>query len=130
MGHEPQPTSRSSSSYGSGSTSQRLVAAAGLLLLIVLVCVATALSSGTRITLAGLPRFLGRQHMPGTAFCGPSALVHHAEELEDILDVACGELLHHLPIPHTLAKCNNNRSIENARDGIVNLGEPLDEATQ
>jgi hypothetical protein len=65
--------------------------------------------------------------MPCTAFCGPGILVCQAEKLNDILVVVCGELLQHLLIPHTLAKCNYNRSIENARDGVANLGEPLDE---
>jgi hypothetical protein len=42
----------------------------------------------------------------------------------------CGELLQHLLVPHTLVKCNYNRSIGNERDGVVNLGELLDEGAQ
>jgi hypothetical protein len=63
----------------------------------------------------------------GTTLCGPGALVHQAEELCDIMDVMCGELLQHLLIPHTLAKCNHNRRIGDTRDGVVNLGKPLNE---
>jgi hypothetical protein len=64
------------------------------------------------------------------ALCCPSILISQAEELGDIPDVMCGELFQHLLIPHTLAKCNHNRSIRDMRDGIMNLREPLDEATQ
>jgi hypothetical protein len=68
--------------------------------------------------------------MPGAAFCSLGVVVRQVEELGDILDVVRGELLQHLLVPHTLAKCNYNRSIGNARDGVVNLGELLDEGTQ
>jgi hypothetical protein len=68
--------------------------------------------------------------MLGVAFCSLGVVVHQAEELGDNLDVVRGELLQHLLVPHTLVKCNYNRSIGNARDGVVNLGEPLDEGTQ
>jgi hypothetical protein len=37
-----------------------------------------------------------------------------------------GELFQHL-IPHTLMKCDYNRSIGNIRNGVTNLREPLDE---
>jgi hypothetical protein len=33
-------------------------------------------------------------------------------------------------LPHSLVKCNHNRSIEDKRNGVVNLGEPLDEGAQ
>jgi hypothetical protein len=61
------------------------------------------------------------------ALCGPSALVRQAKELYDILDVMHGGLLQHLLIPHTLMKCNHNRSIGDMRNGIANLGKPLNE---
>jgi hypothetical protein len=38
-----------------------------------------------------------------------------------------GELLQHPLIPHTLAKCNNNKSIEDTGNGIANMGESLNE---
>jgi hypothetical protein len=68
--------------------------------------------------------------MPGMTFCGPGAFVHQAEKLRDILDVMRGELFCHLLIPHTLAKCDYNRSIGNTRNGVANLREPLDEGAQ
>jgi hypothetical protein len=68
--------------------------------------------------------------MPGTAFCSPCTLVCQAEELGGILYVMCVQLLQHLLVPHTLAECNNNRSIGDVRDGVVNLGEPLDKGAQ
>jgi hypothetical protein len=40
------------------------------------------------------------------------------------------ELLQHLLIPYPLAKCNHNRGIGDMRDGVANLGEPLDELAQ
>jgi hypothetical protein len=40
------------------------------------------------------------------------------------------ELLQHLLIPYPLAKCNHNRGIGDTRDGVANLGEPLDEGAQ
>jgi hypothetical protein len=61
------------------------------------------------------------------ARCGPGTLICQAKELSDILDVVRGELLYHLLVPHTLVKCNYNKSIRNVRDGVANLGEPLDE---
>jgi hypothetical protein len=68
--------------------------------------------------------------MPGMPFCGPGTLVRQAEELGDVLHVMCGQLLQHLLVSHTLSKCNNDKSIGDARDGVVNLGEPLDEGAQ
>jgi hypothetical protein len=41
-----------------------------------------------------------------------------------------GKLLQHLLIPYSLGKCNYHRSIGDKRNGIVNLGEPLDEGAQ
>jgi hypothetical protein len=41
-----------------------------------------------------------------------------------------GELLQHLLIMYSLAKCNYHRSIGDTRNSIVNLGEPLDEGVQ
>jgi hypothetical protein len=40
------------------------------------------------------------------------------------------KLLQHLLIPYPLAKCNHNRGIGDTRDGVANLGEPLDEGAQ
>jgi hypothetical protein len=40
------------------------------------------------------------------------------------------ELLQHLLIPHTLAKCNHNISIGNTRNGVANLGKLLNEGEQ
>jgi hypothetical protein len=64
------------------------------------------------------------------ALSGPGALVRHAKERRDILDVVGGEHLQHLLIPHSLVKWNHNRSIGDKRNGVVNLGEPLDEGVQ
>jgi hypothetical protein len=65
--------------------------------------------------------------VPGTALCCPGALVCQGEKLYDILDVMHGELLQHLLIPHTLVKCNYNRSIGDTRNGVANMGKPLNE---
>jgi hypothetical protein len=40
------------------------------------------------------------------------------------------ELLQHFLIPYPLAKCNHNRGIGDTRNGVANLGEPLDEGAQ
>jgi hypothetical protein len=63
----------------------------------------------------------------GTTLYSLGALVHQAEERRDILDVVGHEVLQHLLIPCSLAKCNYHRSIGDTTNGIVNLGEPLDE---
>jgi hypothetical protein len=68
--------------------------------------------------------------MPGMALCSPGAFVRQAKKLCDILNVMRGELFQHLLIPHTLIKCDNNRSIGNMRNGVANLTEPLDEGAQ
>jgi hypothetical protein len=68
--------------------------------------------------------------VPRMALGGPGALVRQAEERRDILDVMGGELLQHLLISHSLVKCNHNRSTWDTRNGVVNLGEPLDEGEQ
>jgi hypothetical protein len=41
-----------------------------------------------------------------------------------------GELLQHLLIPYSLAKCNHYRGIGDTRNGIANLRELLDEGAQ
>jgi hypothetical protein len=41
-----------------------------------------------------------------------------------------GEFLQHLLIPHTLVKCNYNRSIGDMINGIANLREPLNKGAQ
>jgi hypothetical protein len=42
----------------------------------------------------------------------------------------CGELPEHLLLPHTPSKCDDDRSIGDARDGISNMGKLLDEGAQ
>jgi hypothetical protein len=74
-----------------------------------------------------LPSRLGDWGVPGMALYRLGALVRQAEEHRDILDVVGGELLQHLLIPYSLAKCNYHISIGDMRNGIANLGEPLDE---
>jgi hypothetical protein len=64
------------------------------------------------------------------AFHSLGALVRQAEERGHILDVVGGELLQHLLILYSLAKCNHYRSIRDTRNGIANLREPLDEGAQ
>jgi hypothetical protein len=66
----------------------------------------------------------------GTGLCGPGTLLHQVEELCDMLDVMRGELLQHLLIPHTLAKCSYNRSIGDTRNGVANLRKLLNEGAQ
>jgi hypothetical protein len=124
------PTCCGSRSYGGAGSRQQLVVAADLLLLVVLVFAATSLSDSARIGLAILPHLWGRWGLPGTTLCGPGTLVHQGEELCDILDVMRGEFFQHLSIPHTLAKCNHNRSIGDMRNGVVNLGKQLNEGAQ
>jgi hypothetical protein len=109
------PTHRGSTSYGGGSSIQRLVIVAGLLLFLVLVLTATSLGSSAHFGLDTLPCLWSRWGVLGTALCGPGALV-----MRD-------ELLQHLLIPHTLAKCNHNTSIGYTRNGVANLGKPLNE---
>jgi hypothetical protein len=87
------PTSHRCSCSGSGCPSQWLVVIASSLLLIILVFVAAALSSDTFTTCANLPCLWGRWLMLGTTFCGPGALVHHGEELGDVMYVMRGQLL-------------------------------------
>jgi hypothetical protein len=104
-----------------------LVIAVGLLLFLILVLAATSLGSSSRFRLGTLPRLWSRWGVLGMALYGPGALVRQAEELCDILDVMHGELLQHLLIPHTLAKCNHYRSIGDTRNGVANLRKPLNE---
>jgi hypothetical protein len=66
----------------------------------------------------------------GTALRHLGALVCQAEERRNILDVVGVKFLQHLLIPYSLAKCNYHRSIRDTRNGIANLGEPLDEGAQ
>jgi hypothetical protein len=87
------PTYHGSSSFDGGSSSQRLVVAAGLLLVVVLIFATTTLGGSACIGFATLPHLWGRWGVPGTALCGPDALVRQGENLCDILDVMCGELL-------------------------------------
>jgi hypothetical protein len=68
--------------------------------------------------------------VPGVALRSLGTLVSQAEERRNILDVVGGELLQHLTIPCSLMKCNHYRSIEDTRNGIVNLRELLDEGAQ
>jgi hypothetical protein len=106
------------------------LAAASLLLLIIIiivVVVAAALGMCPGVGLALPFRRLGDWGVLGVALCSLGALVCQAEERRDILDVMGGELLQHLLIPYSLAKCNYHRSIRDMKNGIANLGEPLDE---
>jgi hypothetical protein len=105
-----------------------LVAACLLLLLLIVVVIAVTAALGlcAGVGLALLLHCLGGWGVPSMALCSPDALVHQAKEHRDILVVVGGELLQHL-IPHSLVKCNHNRSIGDMRNGIANLGEPLDE---
>jgi hypothetical protein len=72
-------------------------------------------------------RRLGDWGVPGAALRSLGALVRQAEERRNILDVLGGELLQHLLIPYSLAKCNYHRSIGDTRNDITNLGELLEE---
>jgi hypothetical protein len=122
------PTRRCS--CGSGRSGQRLVAASLLLLVVVAIAIATALGLGPDAGLA-LPLYhLGSWGVPVVAFHSLGALVRQAEERKHILDVVGGELLQHLLIPYSLAKCNHYRSIGDTRNGIANLRESLDEGAQ
>jgi hypothetical protein len=121
------PTRCSRRNCDGGSFDQRLVIVISLLLVVVLV--ATSLVSSARIRLGTLPRFLRRWGVPGTSLC-PGTFVRQAEKLCDIMDVMCGELFQHLLIPHTLVKCNYNRRIEDMKNGVMNLREPLNEGAQ
>jgi hypothetical protein len=68
--------------------------------------------------------------VPGMTLYDPDPLDCQTEELHDILDVMRGELLQHLVIPHTLVKCDHNRSIGDTRYGVVNLAKPLNDGAQ
>jgi hypothetical protein len=126
----------------SGCPDQCLILVASLLLLllliiiiivvvvVVVIVVAAALSSAIHIGLAWLPCLWGRWRMPSRTLYSPGTFVHQAEELGDILHVVRGQLLEHLLVPHTLSKHNYNRSIGDATDGVVNLGEQLDKGAQ
>jgi hypothetical protein len=121
----------SSCNCNNGSTNQQLVVAASLLVVVVVIfVVAAALGSSSHIKVAFLPCLWGRCRVPGTSFYVPGTFVRQAEELSDILDFVRGELFQHLLTPHTLAKCNHNRSIADMRDGVVNLRESLGEGAQ
>jgi hypothetical protein len=65
--------------------------------------------------------------VPGAALRSLGALVRQAEEQRTILYVVGGELLQHLPIPYSLAKCIHYRGIGDTRNGIAKVREPLDE---
>jgi hypothetical protein len=97
---------------------------------VVVVAVAATLGPCPGIGLALPLHRLGNWGVPGAALYSLATLVHQAEERRDILDVVGGELLQHLLIPYSLAKYNYHRSIGDTRNGIVNLGEPLDEEAQ
>jgi hypothetical protein len=108
-----------------------LIAVGGLALLLLPIHVlATALSSGIYFRLTGLPYLRSRLGVPCTPFCSPDALVRQAEELRDIFHLMGGQLLEHLLISHAMSKSNYNISIGDVGDGVLNLGEPLDEGPQ
>jgi hypothetical protein len=110
----------------SGSTCQRLVVVVGLLLILVF---AAALTSDICFRLAVLPCLWSRLRMSCTPYYSPGVLVHQAKKLRDVLHIVHGELLEQLLISHALSK-SNNRSIGDAGDSVLNLGEPLDEGPQ
>jgi hypothetical protein len=85
------------------------------------------MSRGAGVGLALLLACWGSRGVLHTALGGLGALVYQAEERRDILDVVGGMLLQHLLIPHSLEKCNHNRSIGDTMNGVANLGELLDE---
>jgi hypothetical protein len=109
-----------------------LVAVSLLLLLfvVVVVAIATALGLCLGVRLALPLRHLGEWGVSGVALRCLGALIRQAEERRNILDVVGGELLQHFLISYSLAKCNYHRSIGDTRNGIANLGEPLDEGAQ
>jgi hypothetical protein len=107
-----------------------LVVTSILLLFVVVVAVVVALGMCPGVGLALPFHRLGDLGVPGVALRNLGALVHQAEECRNILDVVGGELLQHLLIPYSLAKCNYHRSIGDTMNGIMNLGEPLDEGAQ
>jgi hypothetical protein len=118
------PTSRCCDSGSSGSASQQLVVVGLLLPILVL---ATALSSGICFRLVSLPCHWSRLGVPCMPFCSPGTFICQIEELRDVFHLLGGQLLEHLLISHVLSKSDNNRSIEDVGDGVLNLGEPLDE---
>jgi hypothetical protein len=122
----PAPTYRCCRRSGRG-TGQWLIVATSLLVVVVVVLAAASLGCSIGDRLAVFSHLWGRQCMPDSALRSPGALVREAEELGNILDVVHSELLQHLLIRHTLAKCNHNRSIGDTRNGIANLRKPLDE---
>jgi hypothetical protein len=101
-----------------------------VVIVVVAVAVAAALGLCPSVELALPLCHLGDWGVPGTTFCSLGALVRQDEERRDILDVMGGELLQHLLIPYSLAKCNYHRSIGDIRNNFVNLGELLDEGVQ
>jgi hypothetical protein len=118
------PTRRCS--CGRGRSDQWLVATS----LLVAVVVAAAAALGPNAGLALPLCLLGSWGVPGAALRRLGALVHQAEERGHILDIVGGKLLQHLLIPYSLVKCNHYRIIEDMRNDIVNLREPLDEGAQ
>jgi hypothetical protein len=118
------PTSRFYDSSGSGSAYQQLVVVGLLLPILVLT---TTLSSGIYFGLADLPCNQSRLGVPCTPFCSPGAFIRQVEELRNVFHLMGGQLLKYLLISHALSKSDNSRSIGDAGDGVLNLGEPLDE---
>jgi hypothetical protein len=104
--------------------------AASLLLVVVVVTVAAALGLGPDVGLALPFCRLGDWRVSGMALRSLGTLVRQAKERRNILDVMGGEILQHLLIPYSLVKCIHYRSIEDMRNGIANLREPLDEGAQ
>jgi hypothetical protein len=109
------PTSRFYDSSGSGSAYQQLVVVGLLLPILVLT---TTLSSGI---------YFGLADLPCTPFCSPGAFIRQVEELRNVFHLMGGQLLKYPLISHALSKSDNSRSIGDVGDGVLNLGEPLDE---
>jgi hypothetical protein len=105
----PRPPFRCCS-YGGRCPGQRLFAVTDLLLFLILA--AASLGSNAAVGLAIFSRLWGRRRMAGSTLRGPDALIRHAEELGDILDVMCIELLQHLLIPHTWQNATTTKALE------------------
>jgi hypothetical protein len=120
------PTNCCGDSGDSGSACQRLV----VIRLLLLLFLATALSNVICLRLVSLPYPQSGLGVPYTPFCRLGAFVCQVEELRDVFHLVGGQLLEHLLISHALSKSDNNRSIGDAGDDVLNLGEPLNEGPQ
>jgi hypothetical protein len=116
------PTRRSSSNYGGKSPASSWLLSPTFFFFFFFLFVLAA----TTLGLAPFPTF----GVGWACQAWPYAFVCRAKKLCDILDVMHGELFQHLLIPHTLVKCDYNRSMGNMRNGVANMREPLDKGAQ